>query len=50
VTDNDDATVDVAPMSPTVNEELVLPVPADPLGDARAELAAQLVEQARAEG
>jgi putative transposase len=50
VTDHDDATVEVAPVSPTVNEELVLPVPADPLGDVRAELAAQLVEQARAEG
>jgi putative transposase len=37
-------------VSPTVNEALVLPVPADPLGEERAELAAQLVELARAEG
>ena len=48
MTDHDDATVD-AVAGPAM-EEMVLPSPADPLGDARSELAAQLVEQARAEG
>ena len=44
MTDRDDATVD-----DVVVAEVLAP-PADPLGDGRQELAAQLVEQARAEG
>jgi transposase-like protein len=45
VTDHDDATVDEV-----VETGLVLPPPADPLRDARRELAEQLVEQARVDG
>jgi transposase-like protein len=47
VTDHDDATVDV---SQELTTELRLPPAADPLGDARRELAEQLVEEARATG
>jgi putative transposase len=43
--DHDDATVD-----PEAAEGLVLPPPADPVGDACRELAEQLVEEARATG
>jgi hypothetical protein len=49
VTDrSDDASLVEDPSSPA--EELVLPAPTDPVRDARAELAAQLVDQARTEG
>jgi hypothetical protein len=48
VTDHDDATVDVAPVSSTGG--LVLPPPAHLASEARTELAEQLVEQARVEG
>ena len=45
MTDHDDATVDAS------NESMTeLPPPADPLGDARRELAEHLVEEARATG
>jgi transposase-like protein len=47
VTDHDDATVDEPEAGP---EGLVLPPPADPVGDARRELAERLVDQARATG
>jgi transposase-like protein len=47
VTDHDDATVGVAEGA---EPEFVLGVPADPLGDARRELAEQLVEEARVTG
>jgi putative transposase len=46
VTDHDDATVD----EPGADGGLVLAPPADPVGDARRELAEQLVEEARATG
>jgi hypothetical protein len=46
VTDHDDATVDES----GADGGLVLPPPADPVGDARRELAEQLVEEARATG
>jgi hypothetical protein len=46
VTDHDDATVD----DWDGDGELTLPPPADPVGDARRELAEQFVAQARATG
>jgi hypothetical protein len=47
VSDHDEATIEPSGEAPV---EVVLPPPADPLGDAQRALAQQLVDQAQAEG